>query len=474
MLINPAIIVEALGCPRRDAEEYLPGILAALLDAKILNRPTLIAAVATIGVETAGFRPINEYGGDRYFTENYENRSDLGNSRPGDGALFHGRGFLQITGRANYGIYSQKLGIGNRLVESPELALNPEYSAQILAHYFVDRNIPQLAAAGNWKGVRRAVNGGLNGWDHFKELVEKCDRAFPPQIDVNQKSGGRAWVNILVSPGLLLKRGVEPASSLPPEYKHPIDCGKRFLISSWLLEEGHIKFALDLAWAKENDFSLGKFNTWHAFASYLWLEPYRQEIAPATSSGAISIVIPPVANGAVALNVSKTFVLKVPYLSQLDNVNDAYATCNVTAVAMCMAYYGHPIRNAKGEQLEDELNRYCYSNGLDRHSPIDLKKVLEAYGYQDNFQFKAKWANAKTHLLSGNPLIVHGYFTRSGHIITIIGFNEKGWIVNDPYGEWFQSGYDTSRSGAKLTYSYGMMERLCGTDGDLWLHFVSK
>jgi len=472
MLIDPAMIVQALGCPRSQVEEYLPGVLAALLDAKILNRPTLIAAVATIGVETGGFQSINEYGGDRYFTENYENRADLGNCNPGDGARFHGRGLLQITGRNNYRLYSKKLGLGNRLEESPELALNPEYSAQILAHYFLDRDIPQLAAAGDWKGVRRAVNGGLNGWDVFIELVEKCDRVFPPQIDINKKSGGRAWINVLVQPGVLLKRGTGQSSSLPAEHKCPIDYGQRFLVSSWLLEEGHIKFALDLAWAKENSFSLGQFNTWHAFAPYVWLEPYQQGITP-TSSSQLSVVVSPTPSGMPATS-GNGFVLKVPYLSQLDNATDAYGTCNVTCVAMCMAYYGYPIRNAEGEQLEDELNRYCYSNGLDRHSPTDLKKILEVYGYKDDFQFKGKWAAAKTHLLSGHPLIVHGYFTRGGHIIAIAGFNEKGWVVNDPYGEWFQSGYDTSRSGAKLTYSYGMMDRLCSPDGDLWLHFVKK
>jgi hypothetical protein len=137
-----------------------------------------------------------------------------------------------------------------------------------------------------------------------------------------------------------------------------------------------------------------------------------------------------------------------------------------------MAYYGHPIRNAQGMQLEDELNQYCYDHNLDRHVPTDLKKVLEAYGYRDDFQPGARWGDAKTHLSGGNPLVAHGYFTRSGHIIAIIGYNSKGWIVQDPFGEWYAEGYDTSRSGAGLTYSYEMMQRVCGYDGDLWLHFV--
>lgn len=462
MLITPELIAQMLGCSLADTQTYLPRVLAALVDAKILNRSTLIAAIATIGVETGGFKPINEYGGESYFIRNYEGRKDLGNVHPGDGALFHGRGFLQITGRVNYSSYSARLGLGRQLESNPELALDPKISAQILAQYFLDRRIPSLAAVKDWKGVRRAVNGGLNGWDEFIEFVEKCDRLLPAQIDVvTCKSGGKAWLNVMVTPGILLKRGIVAASTLPPDQLHPISMGIRFLISSWLVEEGHLKFALDLPWAKENNFSLGKFNTWHALASYVWLEPYQE--------------VPPQGQPSIArLETRDEVLLKVPYLSQLDNALNPFGTCNVTSVAMCMAYFGHPVRNDQGQQLEDELNQYCLDHGLSRHSPTDLKKVLEAYGYKDKFQFDAKWQDAKTHLAAGNPLIAHGYFTKSGHIVTVIGYNTKGFVVNDPYGEWFSSGYDNSRSGAGLTYSYGMMERLCGSDGDLWLHFVER
>jgi predicted chitinase len=169
-----------------------------------------------------------------------------------------------------------------------------------------------------------------------------------------------------------------------------------------------------------------------------------------------------------------TVRLNVPYLSQLDNYNNPHGSCNVTSVAMCMGYFGHSLRNAKtGQQLEDELYEFCLANGLDRHSPQDLDKLLTMYGYEDDFQPNAKWGEVKKWLEGGNPCIVHGYFTRSGHIITIIGYNEKGWLVHDPYGAWYSSGYDTAASGAGLTYTYNMMKEVCGTDGDLWIHYVS-
>jgi uncharacterized protein YvpB len=199
-----------------------------------------------------------------------------------------------------------------------------------------------------------------------------------------------------------------------------------------------------------------------------------QTILPvATAPPAVTNIPQPVAVPPPAAKPD-TVQLKVPYLSQLDNETDPYGTCNVTSLSMCMAYFGHPTRNAQGQQLEDELNQYCYAHGLDRHVPDDLAEVVRAYGYKDNFQANAKWRDVKKWLEQGNPCVVHGYFTGSGHVIAIIGHNSKGWIVHDPYGEWFSSGYNTSGSGAALTYSYSMMEKVCGTDGDLWIHYISK
>jgi uncharacterized protein YvpB len=166
--------------------------------------------------------------------------------------------------------------------------------------------------------------------------------------------------------------------------------------------------------------------------------------------------------------------LNIPYLSQLDNVWNPHGSCNVTSVAMCLTYLGHPIKNTKGQQLEDELYQFCLNNGLSRHSPTDLAILVQKYGCKDDFQPDAKWSDVKKWLEAGKPIIVHGWFSRSGHIIVIKGYNEKGWIVNDPYGEWFSWGYDTTVSGKGLTYSYGMMKQLCGSDGDLWIHYISR
>jgi uncharacterized protein YvpB len=165
--------------------------------------------------------------------------------------------------------------------------------------------------------------------------------------------------------------------------------------------------------------------------------------------------------------------LEVPYLSQLNNVCSPYSTCNTTSVAMCLAFFGHRQIDEMGLQLEDELTDYCYANALDNHSPFALQELIKRYGYEDNFQIDAQWKDVKAWIGKGKPCIVHGFFTKSGHIIVIVGYSDEGFIVHDPYGEWFRDGYSTNCSGENLTYSYGMMKETCGPDGDLWIHYVS-
>jgi uncharacterized protein YvpB len=85
----------------------------------------------------------------------------------------------------------------------------------------------------------------------------------------------------------------------------------------------------------------------------------------------------------------------------------------------------------------------------------------------------------QTSIDAGNPVIIHGYFTKAGHIIVICGYDDKGFIVNDPYGEYFSSGYDNRLSGEKLHYSYGLIARTCSPESasnprNIWYHTVFK
>jgi predicted chitinase len=173
--LDAAGIAEATGCPAANVTRFWPGIQAACLENGLTDRASVIAVIATIATEVGSFEPINERGDDTYFTKHYEGRANLGNVQPGDGVRFHGRGFIQVTGRANYRTYGEKLGVA--LENQPELALDADVATRILGCYFKDHGIADVARKGDWKGVRRKVNGGLNGWDRFSALVDRLEQA---------------------------------------------------------------------------------------------------------------------------------------------------------------------------------------------------------------------------------------------------------------------------------------------------------
>lgn len=168
--LSPAEIAHAIGGSPRQVAQTWPVIEKALQKEGMDEVHTRIAVLATMVTEVGpSLRPINEYGGPSYFTRMYEGRSDLGNNRPGDGARFHGRGYIQLTGRANYRSYGAKLGVP--LEKRPGMALRPKVGAQVLAQYFKERGIDHDARQGDWVDTRVKVNGGLNGWSTYRGIV---------------------------------------------------------------------------------------------------------------------------------------------------------------------------------------------------------------------------------------------------------------------------------------------------------------
>ncbi len=103
----------------------------------------------------------------------YEGRKLLGNTQPGDGPLFIGRGVLQLTGRENYTLYGKKLGID--LVGNPELACEPTVSVQIACQYFLDRKLHEAADRWDLDTITLRVNGKAKL--HHDKRVEYSERA---------------------------------------------------------------------------------------------------------------------------------------------------------------------------------------------------------------------------------------------------------------------------------------------------------
>jgi putative chitinase len=172
------------GTPVANIEANLPPLLHALVEAQLDDHRMLLMALGTIRAETASFQPVSE-GASPFNTspggqpfDLYDGRQDLGNQGAPDGERFRGRGFVQLTGRANYHVRGQAIGLGSQLLETPDLANDPAIAAQLLASFLKSREtqIRLALEAGDLPTARRLVNGGRHGMDAFSRAYHMGDR----------------------------------------------------------------------------------------------------------------------------------------------------------------------------------------------------------------------------------------------------------------------------------------------------------
>lgn len=113
--------------------------------------------LAQLGHESGGFRYMEEIASGQA----YEGRKDLGNTQPGDGRRYKGRGPIQMTGRANYRYFGQKAGID--FESHPEIAAVPSIGMLTACLYWDDRGLNELADRDDTLGITRKINGGVTG-----------------------------------------------------------------------------------------------------------------------------------------------------------------------------------------------------------------------------------------------------------------------------------------------------------------------
>lgn len=114
----------------------------------------------------------------------------MGNDEPGDGYKFHGRGYMQLTGKDNYRAAGEALGLD--LVKHPELAAEPENAAKIATWYW-NSHVPQSAREDVTKATH-AINGGENGLSDRQARFGKWEKALTPELMERLSAGelGRA------------------------------------------------------------------------------------------------------------------------------------------------------------------------------------------------------------------------------------------------------------------------------------------
>jgi len=165
-------VAAACRAPLANVAVAWPALLAGLREFGVASHPAQVACAATVAVETGDFLPKREKRAsaerqpslralqDRYWTSGY-----------------FGRGYVQLTWEENYRTYGMILGLD--LLAHPDLLLEPEPAARALAAYFRERRVAQAAEAGDWRLVRKKVNGGYHGWAQFAAAVGQLTGIIP-------------------------------------------------------------------------------------------------------------------------------------------------------------------------------------------------------------------------------------------------------------------------------------------------------
>jgi predicted chitinase len=198
------------GAKQADIEKYLPPLLDALRKAKWENDTQMIAyTFATIAAENDHFSPraeamttsgkyantINLSRPFGRYDEDIATAIKLGNSIYGgkdsvrlhemhgdplvdnkNGELYRGRGFIQLTGRANYKKYGEAVGVGDDLEKHPEKAEDPRLASLLLVAFLkpAETAIKRRLEKDDLRGARAFVNSAALGMDRFTEVYQKA------------------------------------------------------------------------------------------------------------------------------------------------------------------------------------------------------------------------------------------------------------------------------------------------------------
>ncbi len=182
-------------------------------------------------------------------------------------------------------------------------------------------------------------------------------------------------------------------------------------------------------------------------------------------------------------HVKEVFQLsEVPFYDQKQNKEQGWRACNITSVAMVLDYFAITPKDKFVTRMPD----YLFNKFGIKQEPFELQTMFNRVAkdagspIRDVFYEHGTIAQLRELARKGVPTIVHGWFTDSGHILVVTGFDGESYIVNDPYGKWLGGksekssvAYDTSVSGQSLAYEAKAFEFAINDNGkgnDLWLH----
>lgn len=147
-----------MGCSVERATKFISPINLTLERYNIREKENIAMFLAQIGHESGGLRYVKEIWGPTLVQQRYEGRKDLGNTQPGDGKRFMGRGLIQITGRSNYTRMARDLDID--CVNEPEILESPLYASLSAGQYWEWRGLKNISDV---REITKKINGGYNG-----------------------------------------------------------------------------------------------------------------------------------------------------------------------------------------------------------------------------------------------------------------------------------------------------------------------
>lgn len=171
-------IMPTLAAAKR--EQYLP-FLNAIMPMYEIDSPLRVAAfLAQIAHESGELKFWEEIWGPTAAQKRYEPPSDLakrlGNTQPGDGKRYKGRGPIQITGRFNYRKYGGLLGVD--LEGNPDIGATTQIGLQIAGEYWKTNGLNELADIPDFTTITKRINGGLNGLASRQKYYERAKQAL--------------------------------------------------------------------------------------------------------------------------------------------------------------------------------------------------------------------------------------------------------------------------------------------------------
>lgn len=99
----------------------------------------------------------------------------MGNTEPGDGYKYRGRGFIQLTGRSNYTAFAHDIG-RDSVIKNPDTVAT-ELAMESAMWFFEKNGLWQIADAGvnneTIKRITRRINGGHHGLDERAQKTNK-------------------------------------------------------------------------------------------------------------------------------------------------------------------------------------------------------------------------------------------------------------------------------------------------------------